>query len=192
VATWAAEKVDVGLGLSILQPLVLGPAVVPLVTDPAVAERELELTILSAMAHGNGPNGRAAVEAALLALAHLDREHATVYFQIIYNALREPMRRAVEALIMERQTETKATFPPFIQRLIDEGELKGEIKGEIKGKIEGKIEGKREALLRLLARAGLELTEDDRVRVQACADSATLDRWIDNVFGAKTPTDVLT
>jgi hypothetical protein len=44
---------------------------------------------------------------------------------MIYSVLREPMRRALEALVMERQTENKATFPPFMQRFIDESELKG-------------------------------------------------------------------
>jgi hypothetical protein len=35
------------------------------------------------------------------------------------------------------------------------------------------------------------LTEDDRARIQACEDPATLDRWIENVLGAKTAADVL-
>jgi hypothetical protein len=66
-----------------------------------VAERETELAVLSAVAHGNKPNGLAVVQAALVALAQLDREHAAVYFQIICNGLREPMQRALEALVME-------------------------------------------------------------------------------------------
>ena len=65
-----------------------------------------------------------------------------------------------------------------------EGLAEGELKGELKGK--------RGALLRLLARAGIAFTEDDRARIEACTDAATLDRWIDNVFGAKTAADVLT
>ncbi|WP_438043497.1 hypothetical protein [Sorangium sp. So ce128] len=59
------------------------------------------------------------------------------------------------------------------------------------GKLEGLREGKRDTLLRLLARAGIVLTESESARVQACTDIATLDRWIDNVLGAKTATDVL-
>ena len=180
VAAWAAEKIDVGLGLTTTQPLVLGPAVVPLVMDPVEAEQEPELAILSAVAHGNGPNGLAVVTAALTALGRrLDQEHAAVYFQIIYNALREPMRRALEALVMERQSEGKAVFPPFAQQLIDRGELKG------------RREAKREMLVRLLARAGIALTEEDRARIHACEDGATLDRWVENVLGAKTAADVL-
>jgi hypothetical protein len=56
---------------------------------------------------------------------------------------------------------------------------------------EGKVEAKHETLLRLLARAGIALTDDDRARIDACTDTAKLDLWIDNVFGAKTAADVL-
>jgi hypothetical protein len=97
---------------------------------------------------------------------------------------------------MERQTEGKATFPPFAQQIFErgirEGELKGFRDGELKGLRDGKLDGLREALLRLMARAGLTLTEDDRARIQACDDAATLDRWVENVLGAKTAADVLT
>ena len=58
------------------------------------------------------------------------------------------------------------------------------------GKLEGKLEARRDTLLRLLVRAGLVLTEEERSRVQACVDTAALDRWVDNVFGAKSITDV--
>ncbi|XXX76740.1 hypothetical protein WMF30_54735 [Sorangium sp. So ce134] len=46
-------------------------------------------------------------------------------------------------------------------------------------------------MLRLIARAGIALTDDDRVRIEACTDPATLDRWVDNVLGAKKASDVL-
>jgi hypothetical protein len=183
VAAWAAQPIDLGLGFGTLQPVVLGPASVPEVTDPAVAERDIELAILSAVAHGNGPNGLAVVQAALVALARLDREHAAVYFQIIWNALREPMQRALEALVMERQAEGEATFPPFVQRIVDRALHEGELKG--------RLEDKRDTLLRLLARAGIALTEDEIARVKTCDDPARLDKWVDNVLGAKTAADVL-
>ncbi|WP_437672997.1 hypothetical protein [Sorangium sp. So ce131] len=199
VAAWAAQNIDVGLGLGHVKPLVLGPAVVPEITDPAEAERETELAVLSAVAHGNGPNGLAVVQAALVALERLDQEHAAVYFQVIWNGLREPMRRALEALVMERQIEGEATFPSFMQKLIDRGKLEGIREGELKGIREGKLEGiregelkgKRDTLLRLLARAGIALTEDENERIQACTDIATLDHWIDNVLSAKTAAEVL-
>ncbi|XXX76559.1 hypothetical protein WMF30_53815 [Sorangium sp. So ce134] len=187
VAAWAAQNIDLGLGLGNVAPLVLGPAVVPEITDPAEAEAETELAVLSAVAHGNGPNGLTVVQAALIGLGRLDQEHAMVYFQLIWNGLREPMRQALEVLVMERQIEGEATFPPFVQRLIDRGKREG----ELKGLREGELKGKRDTLLRLLARAGIVLTENESARIQACTDIATLDRWIDNVLGAKTAAEVL-
>jgi hypothetical protein len=182
VAAWAAQPIDLGLGCGTLRPVVLGPASVPEVTDPAVAEREAELAVLSAMAHGNGPKGLAVLRAALGALGRLDQEHAAVYFQIVYNVLREPMRQALEAL-MEGQTEDKATFPPFVQRLIDRGKLEG--------RREGRVEGLRDALFQLLAHAGITLTEEERARIQACTEPETLFRWLENVLGAQSAADVL-
>lgn len=44
VAAWAAGRIDLGLGLGILQPLVLGPATVPVVTDPVEALKEVGLS----------------------------------------------------------------------------------------------------------------------------------------------------
>jgi len=111
VAAWAGETIDLGLGLGTLQPLVLGPATLPELTDPTDAAKEIELAVLSAMAHGNGPHGLAVVQAAFLALGRLDREHEAVYFRIIWNLLREPMQRALEAMAMEQQTEGKETLP---------------------------------------------------------------------------------
>lgn len=84
------------------------------------------------------------------------------------------MQKALEALVMERQTEGKAAFPPFAQRLIDRGFR----------------DGKRETLLRLAARAGIELAEEDRARILACEETEVLERWIENVLGARTAADV--
>ena len=179
VAAWAMEPIDIGLGRGSLSPLVLGPAIVPEVTEETLAEQETELAILSAVAHGNGPHGLEVVQAVLSALGRLDDEHAAVYFQIVYTALRKPMRRALEAMSMERQAESKATFPAFAQRLID------------RGKLEGKLESTRGVLLRLAERAGITLSDEDRARVSACTDLAMLDRWVDNILGAKTAADVL-
>lgn len=55
----------------------------------------------------------------------------------------------------------------------------------------GFAEGKRATLFRLLGRAGIGLSDEDRARVVACDDVATLDRWCENVLGAKTIREVL-
>jgi predicted transposase/invertase (TIGR01784 family) len=60
------------------------------------------------------------------------------------------------------------------------------------GELKGEIKARRNTLLRLLERAGIALTDDQRARIQTCTDTATLDRWIDGVFGAKSAEEVLT
>jgi hypothetical protein len=183
VAAWAAERIDLGLGRGDVRPLVLGPASVPEITDPAVAEKEVELSVLSAVAHGNGPNGFAVVQAALVALGRLDREHAAVYFQIIWNVLREPMRRALEVLVMERQTEGSATFPPFIQKLIDHGVQEGRREGEAKGEAR--------ALLAALRTRGIPVPDAARERILAEKDPERLEHWVERAVVASSLADVL-
>jgi hypothetical protein len=71
--------------------------------------------VLSAVAHGNGPNGLTVVKAALVALGRLDQEHAMVYFQVIWSGLREPMRRALEAFVI-RASSLGSSMSPQRQR----------------------------------------------------------------------------
>ncbi len=167
VASWAAQPIDLGLGLGTVRPLVIGASSVPEVVDAAVAEHDVELAVLSAVAHGNGPNGVAVLAAALVALGRLDLEHAAAYFQMIYNVLREPMRRALEALVMERQSENKATFPSLMQRLIDEGEIKG------------RTEEAARAVLTVLRVRGIAVPEIARERILAEKDQERLERWLE-------------
>jgi hypothetical protein len=181
VAAWAEERTD-----DAPQVLVLGPRTLPVVADPVAAANEVELAVLSAMVHGNGPAGLSVVPAAFRALGRLDLAHQKVYSLVIWNALREPMRRALEAMAMEHQTLDEATFPPFMQSIFDRGVREGELKGMREGELKGEIKGMRDALLRLITRARLTLTENERQRIAGCTDLALLDRWMGNVLGAKT------
>jgi predicted transposase/invertase (TIGR01784 family) len=67
-----------------------------------------------------------------------------------------------------------------------EGLAEGHKSGLAEGHKSGLAEGKRDALLRLLARKGISLAEEERRKVAACADVATLDRWFDNALVAHT------
>jgi predicted transposase/invertase (TIGR01784 family) len=73
---------------------------------------------------------------------------------------------------------------------VAKGLAEGVAKGLAEGVAKGLAEGKRDALLHLLARRGLSLTDDARARVAACADIAVLDRWFDNALTAETVADV--
>jgi predicted transposase/invertase (TIGR01784 family) len=95
---------------------------------------------------------------------------------------RAAMELAKQASFTELELEAYRKVMDEIQQAREYGEAKFAA---------GEIKGKRDTLLRLLARAGVTLTEDDRARIEACTDVATLDTWVDNVLGAKTIADVL-
>ena len=64
-----------------------------------------------------------------------------------------------------------------------------------KGKVEGKAEGKAEALaavlLKIFAGRGLPVSDGQRARIHACSDPATLDRWVDAAFQARSVEEVV-
>ena len=104
-----------------------------------------------------------------------------------------PFREALD--VARTATFTPEEWEAYERAKMAEQDARGALavahqEGVEEGEIE-RAQGKRETLLRLLARAGIALTEDDRARIQACTDAATLDRWVDNVLGAKTAADVL-
>ena len=105
-----------------------------------------------------------------------------------------PFRDALE--VTRTATFTPEDWEIYERAKMAEQDTRGALtvaheEGVEKGHNTGLVEGKRDALLRLIALAGITLTQDDRARIQACADIATLDQWMDNVVGAKSAADVL-
>lgn len=98
-----------------------------------------------------------------------------VYLQRVHNALREPMRRALEALVMERQVEGKAVFPRFAQQLIDRG----------------RTEEAARAVLTVLRARGMTVPDAVRERILAERDAARLERWIERAVVAASLADVI-
>jgi predicted transposase/invertase (TIGR01784 family) len=117
--------------------------------------------------------------------------HAPKLTEVPSNLPPGPYREAME--LANKATFTQEELDAY-QKVIDEIEQVKEL-AEAKlaeGKAEGEINARRNTLLRLLARAGIALTDEDRARIQECADTAILDQWIDSTFGAKTAADVFT
>jgi hypothetical protein len=54
----------------------------------------------------------------------------------------------------------------------------------------GKAEGEARALLRVLARRGLEPSEEIRSRIESCRDQEQLDIWLDRAVTAETVHEV--
>ena len=56
---------------------------------------------------------------------------------------------------------------------------------------QGRLLGARAALRRVLSRRELSLSTDDDARIEACADLATLERWLDQAVVASSAVEAL-
>ncbi|GAA1801625.1 hypothetical protein GCM10009682_24420 [Luedemannella flava] len=171
-ARWCAEPIvvsDPGLSLT---TLVLGPDAIPVVADPATAQRCPELTVLSAMAHGRRRRDRAPVlEAFLAALNVVDQEHAGLYADVVLAALPKAARAHLEVLMT---TAPHRYQSDFARRYFAQGEAKGEAKGEAR------------AVLAVLEARGIDVPATARDRIADCTDLDQLDTWIRRAATATT------
>lgn len=180
VAAWASRPIDRGQPGSPFRPLVLGPNVVPLVTDVDTARGAPELAVLSAQAHGREARGLEVGLASLQAIAELVDDRGMLYCDLILQALNDNARRTLEALMQSRAYTYQSDFA---RKYVAEGEAKGEAKG--------RAEGEAKALLTILATRGLEVSERQRQTIQQCADLAVLDTWLRRAVTAKSTAEVL-
>lgn len=171
-AAWCATPIVLGHPGFRLVPLVLGPERVPVVTDPAVAGRAPELTVLSAVAHGGGPGGDEVLKALLGALSAVDQEHSTLYSDIVFAALPEAARQHLEALMASPTYEYQSEF---VRRYVFQGRAEGEAK----------------AVLAVLDARGIVVPDDLRARIAECTDLDQLDTWIRRAATARSIADLL-
>ena len=162
VADWCRVPIDLGPGAT-LAPLVVGPASVPVVDDAAIAERDPELAILSVLAHGQEPGAEAIGRAALMAALGLSDERQVVYSDLIFAALSQAARAALEDLMASGGYEFQSEFAK---------------KHQAKRRAEGKAEGRADAVLDVLEARGLRVSEEARSRILACTDPAQLSVWV--------------
>jgi len=159
VARWAAEPIMLGPG-AVLQPLVVGPDAVPVVTDRARAEADPELAVFSIMAHGRGDVDRA-VQIALAAIAGValisDRDLFVLYSDLIDAALSEAARKAFQMLPQGYEFQSE-----LIRKSIDKGRAAG---------------GAADVLDVLDAR-GLIVSPEQRDQILGCTDLEMLKRWL--------------
>jgi predicted transposase/invertase (TIGR01784 family) len=72
-----------------------------------------------------------------------------------------------------------------------EGVAIGQAQGIVMGRVEGVRQEKRAAIVRVLVRRGLALSDAARARIDACVDVDTLDRWFDAALVAPDADDAL-
>ena len=181
VAAWCAEPIETGVPDFVLRPPVLRRSAVPVVTDPAEAARRPELAVLSVMAHGDTEQGATIAGALLPALQGLDDDRARFYYDLMYNALNEAARRALEAMMKSYDYQSD-----FAKKYVAQGHTEG----RAEGRTEGRKDGERALLLRQLRTRFGELPAGAVARVES-AEIAVLERWGERVLSAKTLADVL-
>ena len=162
VARWCRQPIDMGPG-SALSPLVIGPASVPVIDSVAAAERDPELAVLSVIAHGDETHAEVLGRAALLATLRLSDERQVLYSDLVFAALSEAARTALEDLMAGGTYEFQSEFAK---------------KHQAKGRAEGAAQGRAEALLAVLQARGLRVSDEVRARVLGCTDLAKLDAWV--------------
>ena len=162
IARWSAEPILVGPPRLVLQPYVLGPNAVPVITEPEEARLRPELAVLSAMAHGQSDVGVPVAIAASAAAAGLGGEQQRLYVDVVLSSLNEAAKRSLEAK-MKGGYEYQSDFARnYVAQGLQEGLLKG----------------KAQDVLTVLETRGLEVPTGVRERVLAATDLAELDRWI--------------
>jgi hypothetical protein len=80
---------------------------------------------------------------------------------------------------------------PGLENYFSEAQRRNYERGRAEGEAKGKAKGKADAVLKILTRRGLTPSADQRRRIVACTDLATLDRWLDRSLSASSVDDLL-
>jgi hypothetical protein len=176
VAAWASRPIALGHPGIALQPIVLGPGAVPVVSDPAEAIRVPELAVLSAMVHGQGEAAADIARAASAAMRGLDDERGRLYNDVALTSLRAAARAIFEDLMANGTYQYQSDFA---KRYVAQG------------RAEGEAAGRALAVLAVLTARGVVVSPAVRERVLACTDVALLDLWIARAANAKEAGEVV-
>ena len=143
-------------------PLVVGPDNLPVITDPRTAAEKPAMAVFSALAHANSPHIDAILDALGRALAGMDWNAASYFFQFLDSALGD-----TPAGDKWRDIVTFVNYFPGRGTVMEKAYLEGEARGEAK------------AILRFLEARGVAVPQEARDRIADCADLDLLNRWLD-------------
>jgi hypothetical protein len=166
VARWSAKPITVGHPGWVLRPLVLGPDQVPVITDPDQAARTPELAVLSAMAHGAGPEREQVFHAMLTALQDVDQESFELYTDMVLRQLPEATQHFLEAMVDLATYEFKSNY------------WRGKLaEAEAKAQAAGRAAGEAAMVLEVLAARDVDVPAGAREHITACTDLDQLRAW---------------
>ncbi|MFS8072081.1 MAG: hypothetical protein ACMG6S_37405, partial [Byssovorax sp.] len=126
------------------------------------------------MAHGASELGAAIAAAVLPAIRELDEERARFYGDLVYNALNEAARRALEAMM--KGYEYQSDFAKKYVAL---------------GRAEGEATASARAVLTVLRVRGIAVPDAARERILAENDPARVECWLEKAAIAASVAEVL-
>jgi hypothetical protein len=186
VARWCAQPIALDRAGNVFGPVVIGPALIPVVTDDAEARTWPELAVLSVIAHGHETGSEVIGAAALAACDRLDSAQARLYADLIYSNLNEIARAALEALMQQHNYTYQSDFA---KKYFSQGIEEGKKEGRKEGRKEGIELGYRALLRKQLEQRFGELPADAMARLEE-ADADALDTWGGRVLTATSLADV--
>lgn len=163
VAKWAAGPFDTGQ--TVLRPIVVGPDAIPVVTEPRRAQRNIELAVLSGIAHASQPEGEAVGAAVWHALDRSEGEDNDWYWDILLHSMDDDARRRLVMRLSNYRPQSE-----WGKRIFAEGRQDGEAAGQ--------RAALRESLLLALSVRGLSLAPSQRQAIDACRDLDQLRLWL--------------
>jgi hypothetical protein len=170
VIHWATNRLFLG---EPQVPHVIGRDHVQPVLELARAVANPAWAALAAALHARGPHARAAAIIVVRACVSLPAEDRRCYLRLVFAGLDKDTVNAI-----------KPSIPESLKWELTEYERQG---GWFQnGLEEGRAEGSRHALLRIIQKRGIVLTSEQHSIVDACADEAQLDRWLDRVLEVDT------
>ncbi len=174
-AAWCRTPIPLAPGC-VLTPVVIGPTEVPVITDPASALENPEMTVLSAITHRND-DARDKI-LSVVASTIVDVPNGEMYIDLVMAVLPKAARDMLETLMSTGTYEYKSEFA---RRYYDRGEAQGEARGEARGEAK--------TLLKVL-RHRFSVPDSVAQRVEGCTDIEQLDTWTDRALSADTLDEV--
>jgi hypothetical protein len=101
---------------------------------------------------------------------------------LVYNALNEPARRALEAMMKGYEYQSD-----FAKKYVAQGRAEGKAKGELKGEASATAR----AVLTVLRVRGIAVPDAARERILAQNDPARLESWLEKAALAASVDEVL-
>ncbi len=162
VAVWCEQPIALDeIGYGSVQPLVIGPAAIPVVTRRYDAAAQPELAVLSAIAHGEGPRAASIGKAAIRGFANLDEERARLYSDLVFLHLSDTAQAKLEALMDIEHYDLQSDIA---KKLIAQGQAEGAHRALVG------------VVLKALQHRGVELDAALSTRIEQ-ATSENLERW---------------